>query len=35
MYEDDPLRDELAQLIERPIVRRSSLRESLEEEQEN
>ena len=35
MYEDDPLRDELAQLIERPTVRRSSLRESLEEEQEN
>ena len=35
MYEDDPLRDELAQLIERPMVRRSSLRESLEEEQED
>ena len=35
MYEDDPLRQELSQLIERPIVRRSSLKESWAEEQED
>ncbi len=32
MYEDDPLREELAQFIERPITRRSSLQEPLKEE---
>lgn len=32
MYEDDPLREEMSQFIERPITRRSSLKESLEEE---
>ena len=35
MYEDDPLRQELSQFIERPIVRRSSLKESWAEEQED
>ncbi len=34
MYEDDPLREELAQYIERPITRRSSLQEPIDEEQE-
>jgi hypothetical protein len=35
MYEDDPLRQELSQFVERPIVRRSSLKESWVEEQED
>ena len=35
MYEDDPLRQDLAQLVERPITRRSSLKESWAEEQED
>jgi hypothetical protein len=35
MYTDDPLREELAQYVERPITRRSSLQEPLDEEQEN
>ncbi|HZU70348.1 MAG TPA: hypothetical protein VFA09_23965 [Ktedonobacteraceae bacterium] len=32
MYEDDPLREQLAQYIERPITRRSSLQEPIDEE---
>lgn len=35
MYEDDPLRQELAQQIDRPIVRRSSRFESMRNEEED
>ena len=34
LYEDDPLRQELAQQIERPITRRSSRYEQYDEEEE-
>lgn len=34
LYEDDPLRKELAQQIERPIIRRSSLYEHYDDEEE-
>jgi len=34
MYEDDPLREELAQFVERPITRRSSLKESWQEQED-
>ncbi|HJT56650.1 MAG TPA: hypothetical protein VJ761_09145 [Ktedonobacteraceae bacterium] len=34
MYEDDPMREEMSQFVERPITRRSSLRESLGEQED-
>ena len=34
MYEDDPLREELAQQIDKPITRRSSLYQSYENEED-
>ncbi len=34
MYEDDPIREELAQQIEKPITRRSSLYQTFEDEED-
>jgi len=34
MYEDDPLREEFAQHVEKPITRRSSLHHSYESEED-